>query len=66
MIHCSAGIGRTGTIISIYNIIQTLKILQETHSLMMVKQQETQSPNDSSHHPNAEMKHKRSGSTTST
>ena len=25
--HCSAGIGRTGTIIAIYNIIQSLKIL---------------------------------------
>lgn len=27
--HCSAGIGRTGTIIAIYNIIQSLKSLIE-------------------------------------
>jgi len=25
--HCSAGIGRTGTIIAIYNIVESLRIL---------------------------------------
>ena len=33
VIHCSAGIGRTGTIISIYNIIQSLKILLEMNQM---------------------------------
>jgi receptor-type tyrosine-protein phosphatase gamma len=30
--HCSAGIGRTGTIIAIYNIIESLRILIENSS----------------------------------
>ena len=29
--HCSAGIGRTGTMIAIYNIIEALRIQQERH-----------------------------------
>jgi protein tyrosine phosphatase len=30
--HCSAGIGRTGTIIAIYNIVESLRILLENES----------------------------------
>lgn len=31
--HCSAGIGRTGTIIAIYNIIESLNILLENQRM---------------------------------
>lgn len=30
LFHCSAGIGRTGTMIAIYNIIESLKLMLET------------------------------------
>ena len=32
--HCSAGIGRTGTMIAIYNIIEALRIEQERHEML--------------------------------
>lgn len=32
--HCSAGIGRTGTIIAIYNIIESLRVLMDNQEVV--------------------------------
>lgn len=41
--HCSAGIGRTGTIIAIYNIIESLRILTDNQEVIKTSGDQTAS-----------------------
>lgn len=37
LIHCSAGIGRTGTLVAIYNIIESLKYTMNVENLAYIE-----------------------------